>query len=118
MKDQQERRKQVKLFGISMDAVTMEQAASCLRQWISERGGTCRYVVTPNVDHTVMFQCDGALRDAYSGSSLVLADGWPVVLASRLLGRRLPERVAGSDLVPALFSSANPVDGLRVFLWV
>lgn len=39
-----------------------------------------------------------------------------MVLASRLLRRALPERVAGSDLVPALFASANAARPLRVFL--
>ena len=54
-----------------------------------------------------MFQTSPALRDAYADAALVLADGAPVVWASRLLGRRLPERVAGSDLAPALFKRAN-----------
>jgi N-acetylglucosaminyldiphosphoundecaprenol N-acetyl-beta-D-mannosaminyltransferase len=39
-----------------------------------------------------------------------------VIWASRLLGSRLPERVAGSDLVPALFDSADPKRPLRIFL--
>jgi N-acetylglucosaminyldiphosphoundecaprenol N-acetyl-beta-D-mannosaminyltransferase len=48
----------------------------------------------------------------------VLADGSPVVVASRLLRRPLPERVAGSDLVPAVFEQANKggEKELRVFL--
>ena len=106
----------VKLFGIQIDAVSMDQAVMRLQQWIADCDRRCRYVVTPNVDHTVLFQSNRQLRDAYAGSSLVLADGWPVVLASRLLGKRLPERVTGSDLVPALFSAAKAGDGLRVFL--
>jgi N-acetylglucosaminyldiphosphoundecaprenol N-acetyl-beta-D-mannosaminyltransferase len=57
-----------------------------------------------------------ALRAAYADASLVLADGLPVVLASRLLRRPLPARVAGSDLVPALFDSARSETPLRTFL--
>jgi N-acetylglucosaminyldiphosphoundecaprenol N-acetyl-beta-D-mannosaminyltransferase len=37
-------------------------------------------------------------------------------MASRILGRALPERVAGSDLVPALFARANVTRPLTVFL--
>jgi N-acetylglucosaminyldiphosphoundecaprenol N-acetyl-beta-D-mannosaminyltransferase len=33
-----------------------------------------------------------------------------------LLGASLPERVAGSDLVPAVFDRCNTIGGLRVFL--
>jgi N-acetylglucosaminyldiphosphoundecaprenol N-acetyl-beta-D-mannosaminyltransferase len=77
----------------------------------------CRYVVTPNVDHAVMFQTNDKLRQAYAQAALVLADGAPVVVASRLLGRPLPERVPGSDLAPALFKSVSKGDQpLRVYL--
>jgi len=78
------------------------------------RGETCRYVVTPNVDHAVLFQQRPDLRAAYANASLVLADGAPIVLASRLLKRPLPERVAGSDLVPEILQAASRP--LRVFL--
>jgi N-acetylglucosaminyldiphosphoundecaprenol N-acetyl-beta-D-mannosaminyltransferase len=39
----------------------------------------------------------------------------PLLLAARLTGRRLPERVAGSDLVPALFDRYRD-HSLRVYL--
>lgn len=104
------------LFGMKIDAVRMPEAVARLQQWIARPDGHCRYVVTPNVDHTVVFQQDAGLRAAYADADLVLADGFPVVLAARLLGRTLPERVAGSDLVPALFDVATPERPLRLFL--
>jgi N-acetylglucosaminyldiphosphoundecaprenol N-acetyl-beta-D-mannosaminyltransferase len=76
----------------------------------------CRFVVTPNVDHAVMFQECSDLRAAYEAASLVLADGLPLVISSRLFGRRLPERVAGSDIVPAMFAAATEARPVRVFL--
>jgi len=63
-----------------------------------------------------MLERHEGLRRAYDGADLVLADGMPVVLASRLLGRGLPERVTGADLVPAVFEAAQRRGGLRVFL--
>lgn len=106
----------IALFGMAIDAVRMDQAVACLQQWIAQPRRHCRYVVTPNVDHVVMFHERADVRAAYDEASLVLADGWPVVLASRLLGKPLPERVAGSDLAPALFASIKPEKPLRVFL--
>jgi N-acetylglucosaminyldiphosphoundecaprenol N-acetyl-beta-D-mannosaminyltransferase len=38
-------------------------------------------------------------------ADLQLADGWPIVAASRMLGVPLPERIAGIDLVDRLVSS-------------
>ncbi|MGI9484719.1 MAG: WecB/TagA/CpsF family glycosyltransferase [Geminicoccaceae bacterium] len=106
----------VDLFGVTIDAVSMDEAVRQVMSWIDEPFGTCRYVVTPNADHTVMLQEHEGLRDAYLDADMVLADGFPVILASRLLGRRLPERVAGSDLVPALFTAADQKRSLRTFL--
>ena len=106
----------VDLFGVSIDAVRMDQAVQQVLSWVDEPFGACRYIVTPNADHTVMLQEHEGLREAYLGADMVLADGFPVILASRLLGRRLPERVAGSDLVPALFAAADPRRPLRTFL--
>ena len=97
----------IELFGISIDSLRMGEAVESLRQWTREPNDVCRYVVTPNVDHAVMFQEREDLRRAYAGAALVLADGWPIVTASRLLKRPLPERVAGSDLAPALFATVS-----------
>jgi N-acetylglucosaminyldiphosphoundecaprenol N-acetyl-beta-D-mannosaminyltransferase len=103
------------LFGMHIARVTMRDAVDQVLFWCGgERGDACRYVVTPNVDHVVMYQHRADLRAAYEDASLVLADGAPLVLASRMLRRALPERVAGSDLVPQVFASAN--SPLRVFL--
>jgi N-acetylglucosaminyldiphosphoundecaprenol N-acetyl-beta-D-mannosaminyltransferase len=94
---------------------TMLQSVSTILDWCREpRGTSARFVVTPNVDHAVLFQQRADVRAAYSDASLVLADGTPLVWAARLLKQPLPERVAGSDLVPKLFGSTEVP--LRVYL--
>jgi N-acetylglucosaminyldiphosphoundecaprenol N-acetyl-beta-D-mannosaminyltransferase len=104
------------LFGMRLSRVSMRDAIEHVLGWCREpRGDSCRYVVTPNVDHAVMFQRRGDLRNAYAEASLVLADGTPIVVAARLFGKMLPERVAGSDLVPKLLAAASD-ETLRVFL--
>jgi N-acetylglucosaminyldiphosphoundecaprenol N-acetyl-beta-D-mannosaminyltransferase len=104
------------LFGMKLACVTMQDAIDCVLGWCREpRGDSCRYVVTPNVDHALMFQRRADLQDAYAQASLVLADGTPIVFAARLFGKMLPERVAGSDLVPKLFAAVSG-EPLRVFL--
>lgn len=51
------------------------------------------------------------LMQALKRASLVVPDGIGVVLASKILeGPRLPERVAGYDLVQNLFKSAAQTD--------
>jgi N-acetylglucosaminyldiphosphoundecaprenol N-acetyl-beta-D-mannosaminyltransferase len=102
-----------RLFGVEIHAVNMRQAVETICDWTASPEHGCRFVVTPNVDHVVLLRHHVGLQRAYREASLVLADGWPLVFASRLLGKPLPERVAGSDLVPALFASGH---SLRVFL--
>ena len=104
------------LFGVQIDAMRMSQAIDQILGWVAEPFFDCRYVVTPNVDHAVLLQHHDGLQQAYQDASLILADGHPVVLASRILGEPLPERVAGSDLVPALFDAYCGEEKLRVFL--
>jgi N-acetylglucosaminyldiphosphoundecaprenol N-acetyl-beta-D-mannosaminyltransferase len=105
----------VKLFGISLHRIRMSEAVGLLLDWMSD-ASPCRYVVTPNVDHVVKLQTHPALQDAYREASLVVADGWPLVTASRWLGQPLPERVPGSDLVPNLLAAGQTISDFRVSL--
>ncbi len=107
----------IELLGLTIDPLNLEQAVHQVLSWAArEDGAGCRYVVTPNVDHVVLLQQNAALRAAYETAGLILADGAPVIWASRLLGTPLPERVAGSDLVPALFEAADAKQPVSVFL--
>src|SRR5687768_2615139 len=67
------------------------------------RGGS---VFTPNVDHVVKAESSEAFRRAYDDVDLSFADGMPLVWVSPLLGSRLPERVAGSDLLMPVLEMA------------
>jgi len=107
---------EVHLFGTRVHAVTLETACDIIYGWINSIDHDCRIVVTPNVDHVVKMRTNGAMRAAYDAASLVIADGWPIVAASRVLRSPLPERVAGSDLVPMLLARSTTTHPLRVFL--
>lgn len=107
----------ITLFGIEIDTVRMHEAVARVLEWTVDRRDGCRYVVTPNVDHAVMYQERDDLRQAYAGASLVLADGRPVVWVARLLGHVVPERVPGSELAGALFRITCEANRpLRVYL--
>ncbi len=108
--------RRIPLFGFELDAVAIDEAVERVYSWLRERDSSCRYVVTPNVDHAVIFQRHAGLRAAYADAAMVLADGMPVVATARLLGRSLPERVTGTDLTAAIFSDASRQGGCRVFL--
>jgi N-acetylglucosaminyldiphosphoundecaprenol N-acetyl-beta-D-mannosaminyltransferase len=98
---------------LPIDRITFEQAIASIESLVALRCGGA--VFTPNVDHIVQFHENPRLREAYEAASLCLVDGTPVVWASRLLGRPLPEKISGSDLVMPLVQRAA-VLGWRLFL--
>jgi N-acetylglucosaminyldiphosphoundecaprenol N-acetyl-beta-D-mannosaminyltransferase len=77
--------------------------------------GTPSYFITANLHYAMLTASDRRLVLLNAGAAFVLTDGMPLVWASRWRTRQLPERVAGSDLVPALCARAAE-RGHRVFL--
>lgn len=105
------------MFGIELDAVTMAEAVEAICGWLDEPAFQCKYVVTPNLDHLVLLERSERLRAAYREAALVVADGWPLVAASRLLRATLPERVNGTNLVMNILDSRSTATPLtKVFL--
>jgi N-acetylglucosaminyldiphosphoundecaprenol N-acetyl-beta-D-mannosaminyltransferase len=86
--------------GLRLAGMDLEQAVSWVTQRAEEQ--TPAIVVTPNINHLQLVQSSDEARQAVSSADLRLADGWPIVAASRILGQPLPERVAGIDLVQRL----------------
>lgn len=103
----------VAVLGVPFAPLDTAEAIAAIRAMIRSR--RAHQIVTANVDFLVQAHRDVELQRILLEADLVLCDGAPVRWASRWLGNPLPGRVAGADLVPALFSS--PVGrGLRVFL--
>jgi N-acetylglucosaminyldiphosphoundecaprenol N-acetyl-beta-D-mannosaminyltransferase len=83
-----------------------------IRQLQAGRGG---WVVTHNLDHLRRLERDAAFAALCRSASLRVADGMPLVWASRIQGQRLPGRVAGSSLINTLSAAAAEV-GMSIYL--
>ncbi|MFF3649332.1 WecB/TagA/CpsF family glycosyltransferase [Streptomyces sp. NPDC002181] len=96
------------LFGVTLDALTMDETVQrCLD---AVKRGEQIEIGMVNAAKLVNMRRDPRLAAAVSGCDLVLADGQAVVWASRVLGVRLPERVAGIDLFMRLLAAAESAD--------
>jgi N-acetylglucosaminyldiphosphoundecaprenol N-acetyl-beta-D-mannosaminyltransferase len=89
--------------------VTTAPAAVCIArilQWIAvgERG---RYLVCANPHSLEVARGDGIFSEALRQADLVVPDGIGVVLASRLLGGEIRERITGSDIFLGLNGALN-----------
>lgn len=102
----------VALVGTEIHAVTREEAVAQVRALVRRPPAM---VVTPNVDHAVLLQDDAAFRRAYDAAALRLCDGAPLLALSRIVGRPLPGRVTGADLMGDVCELAAQ-EGLRVFV--
>jgi N-acetylglucosaminyldiphosphoundecaprenol N-acetyl-beta-D-mannosaminyltransferase len=100
------------VLGAPVRAMTMEAVLELIDDVIAMRGRLRIGVV--NAAKLVNMRRDDLLRRDVLSSDVILADGMSVVWASRLLGRPVPERVAGIDLMLALFSQGG-ARGYRVF---
>jgi N-acetylglucosaminyldiphosphoundecaprenol N-acetyl-beta-D-mannosaminyltransferase len=100
----------VHVWGLPLAPLTLPQTLDLIDQWVMDR--TPRYVITANVHYAMLAAGDPRLGPVTRGAAAVLADGMPLVWAAH---GRLPERVAGSDLVPALARRAAE-RGYRLFL--
>jgi N-acetylglucosaminyldiphosphoundecaprenol N-acetyl-beta-D-mannosaminyltransferase len=96
----------------SIHCVTLEQATQICREAVVSREPLTVGVV--NSAKLVKMRDDAWLRDSVLGSDLIVADGLPVVWASRILGEPLPERVTGIDLFEKLLELANR-EGFSVY---
>jgi len=94
----------IDLLGLRIHRVTLPAAVAHVLRLAERRGGAL--VMTPNADHVLRAHRDPEFRRCYERAAFVVADGVSVVWASRLFGRALPERVAGSDLMPVLCEQA------------
>jgi exopolysaccharide biosynthesis WecB/TagA/CpsF family protein len=66
---------------------------------------TAQNVFTLNLDHVVKMRKDAMFRRAYTRAGVITADGFPIVLACSLQGKRV-SRVAGSDLIAPICAEA------------
>ncbi len=102
----------VAVLGVVFDNVTTQETLDLIAEMVRSRRP--HYAATANVDFLVQSLEDVELRRILFDAHLVMADGQPIVWASRFLGNPLPERVTGSGLVPLLLERAER-EGWKVF---
>jgi len=97
-------RDRIMLLGCAIDNLTSAEAVDrVFAALAASRGG---WIFTPNLDILRRLTIDRDYAATTSVASLRLADGMPLIWASRLQGTRLPERIAGSEIIWSLCARA------------
>ena len=110
------------LSGVPIDGYTMDGALDRISELVASGRLPTEHmsVATVNVDDFLVDALDDpSVMGILQQNDLNLADGMPLVWASRLLGSALPERVAGADLVPMLAqrSAAQGLETSSIRCW-
>lgn len=105
---------QVDILGVKVDAVTMAQAVERVINLIDEKESSL--VATANAEMLLRATHDAELKNILNAADLVVPDGAGTVWAARHLGKSMPERVAGFDLVQELMKIA-PAHDFKFFLF-
>src|SRR4051812_7137643 len=93
------------VLGCAIDRVDMEAALDRCDELV-RRGRFAQHMAV-NAAKLVTMRDDPVMREITARCDLVTADGQGIVWASQVLGDPLPERVAGIDLMEALFRRAE-----------
>ncbi|WP_350224192.1 WecB/TagA/CpsF family glycosyltransferase [Pseudarthrobacter sp. fls2-241-R2A-127] len=99
---------------VGIDAVSEETAVDAITTPRRLKGWKPGLIVTPNMHHLALLEKGSVLTPAYERASMILADGWPVVVLARMLGVKVRSRTTGSGLVDRL--SKVRASGLAVSL--
>jgi N-acetylglucosaminyldiphosphoundecaprenol N-acetyl-beta-D-mannosaminyltransferase len=95
----------MRMMGAPMGVVTEADAVKAIVD--AADAGTGHWTITANLDHLRRYHRDPVQKGLIDEADLVVADGMPLIWASRLAGEPLPERVSGSSMVWSICEAAS-----------
>ena len=101
------------VWGLPLTPLTRQQAVARVEALIVARRPS--YFITANTHYAMLTSEVKELEPINHAAAFILADGAPLVFASRQTTNPVPERVAGSDLIYDLCAQAAE-RGFRVYL--
>lgn len=102
----------VEILGVRVDDATYEDLVCLVDAFVSS--GQPHHIVTLNAEMLVAAHDDPLFKDILNAAALNLADSIGIMLATRLSGYRLQERVTGSDGIYRL-AAHSAQRGYRLF---
>ena len=97
--------KRVNILGINVDSLTMKETIAEVEKYVQDK----KFLHLMGVNADKVLQCIDSpqFKNLVNSCDIINADGISLVLASKLLGNPLPERVAGIDLMLELIKQAE-----------
>jgi N-acetylglucosaminyldiphosphoundecaprenol N-acetyl-beta-D-mannosaminyltransferase len=106
----------VDLLGVQFAPLTEDEVVERVIGALDGPAPCGGWILTPNVDVLRQMVADPEVARLVAPASLVVADGMPLVWASRLQRTPLPDRVTGASLLGSLCAALAAGDGHSVYL--
>ena len=103
---------QISFLGLKVDRLSMDEALTVIAGFIA--GRVPRHIVTADASMVVLARDDKDLNRIVTNADLVTPDGAGILLASRLFGKRILNKVSGVDLVEQLCRVSSET-GVRLY---
>ncbi len=94
--------KKISVMRVPFDAITNDGAFNKAKGFLQQEG--LKKIYTPNPEIVMLAQDNPKLMAALEAADLVIADGIGIVVASKLKGLGINERVTGIDLMDSILS--------------
>lgn len=102
------------LFDYSISTKTKEDCIVAIFSWI-KNGDKCKYLVCACPNSLEVARMDPYFHESIKNADLIIPDGMGIVLASKILGGQIKERITGSDIFLELSDSLNKTGNCSYF---
>ncbi len=98
----------VAILGVQVNNRTRDETLHLLSAWLVTDSPQIHQIATVNPEFIMMARRDSSFARVLQSVDMATPDGIGVLLAARVLGHRLPERLTGVDLTEILAVMDNP----------
>jgi N-acetylglucosaminyldiphosphoundecaprenol N-acetyl-beta-D-mannosaminyltransferase len=102
------------ILGYSISTLPNNECIDKIVSWI-ENGAKSKYFVCANPHSLEVAQIDHFFAQAIKNADLIVPDGIGIVIASKILGGAIQDRVTGSDIFGRVSSRLNEKGGFAFF---
>lgn len=104
----------IDILGTLVDLQNLAGVLERVAGWLDEPSGGLRHIVTVNPEYVMAARRQARFRTVLRSADYALADGVGLLLAARMLGKPVPPRITGNDLVDAVAALGH--ENKRIFL--
>lgn len=97
----------VKIFGVEIDNVTLEETVERTEELIKTSNKNCSLIVAPNVEFIMKAQKDREFFEILKKAKLATPDSVGVIIAGKKQGKPFKERIPGQSYLRKIFEAGE-----------